>query len=144
MELPEGWEWLDDMIDDWEVPDELRRPSPVINVSLAIQILSCDTTGLEIRALVGEFILQDALFNSWILEERKGDGAGVRQLAQLSAKVRDQTRFVYEAWRGFASALELEGRPEDVSPVISNARDRLAAALRESVDVLSALRGGGQ
>lgn len=142
--MPEGWEWLDELADEWQPPEELQGPSNGVPVNLAIQILSCDVLDLEARALVGRFITEDAQFTSWFLREVKGSGRDIQQVAALSRTPFRQARLVFAAWQHFRECLHLEGQAEDVAPLLAAAREALDAALSTAVDTLVTARGDRQ
>ncbi|WP_327136051.1 hypothetical protein OG311_38980 (plasmid) [Streptomyces sp. NBC_01343] len=140
LSMPEGWEWLDEMPDEWHPPEELKEPSNAAEINLAIQILSCDSVSLEIRALVGRFVTEQSQFTSWFLREVKGSGRDLSEVALISRSPLKQTRLVFEAWKRFQECLNAAGRDEDLFPKISASKNNLAGALTDAVDALVAAR----
>ncbi|WP_162906971.1 hypothetical protein [Allorhizocola rhizosphaerae] len=104
MSLPEGWEWLDDVPDEWEAPEELRRPTRFPHANLAIRMLSCEYLSHENRVLLGRFISEYSLFQMWYLDERKESGGDPKEAALLAQVPMNQTRLVYEAWKQLENA----------------------------------------
>ncbi|MFD7631533.1 hypothetical protein ACFV7Q_36930 [Streptomyces sp. NPDC059851] len=137
MSMPEGWEWLEEMPDEWHPPEELRGPSNAAAINLAIQILACDVVSLEIQALVGRFIIEQSQFTSWFLREVKGAGRDLREVALISQSSLKQTRLVFEAWKALQESLNAKGRDEDLFPVIAAKKDALAGALTDAADALA-------
>ncbi|WP_143667181.1 hypothetical protein [Streptomyces sp. ms184] len=136
MSMPPGWEWLDEMPDEWHPPEELKKPSNAAEINLAIQILSCDSVSLEIRALVGRFITEQSHFTSWFLKEVKGSGRDLSEVALISRSPLEQTRLVFEAWKKFQQCLGATGRDEDLFSKISASKNNLAGALNDAADAL--------
>ncbi|MFC1429147.1 hypothetical protein ACEZDB_00530 [Streptacidiphilus sp. N1-3] len=108
MARPQGWEWLDDLPDEWEAPSDLQIPTPYPEVNLAIRLLSCDFLGFEVRAAIGRFVTQEALYDIWFLENFEAAGWGMKKAAQLREVPMEQTRIVYEAWKVLDSINGLE------------------------------------
>ena len=66
MPMPPGWEWLDDLPDEWEAPPDLQIPTPYPEVNLMIRLLSCEFLGFEVRAEIGRFVAEEALYDMWL------------------------------------------------------------------------------
>ncbi len=113
MARPQGWEWLDELPDEWEAPSDLQSPTPYPEVNLTIQLLSCDFLGFEVRAAIGRFVTQEALYDIWFVENVEAAGWGMKRTAQLREVPMEQTRIVYEAWRALDSIRGIEA-PNDV------------------------------
>ncbi len=82
-------------------------------MNLTIQLLSCDFLGFEVRAAIGRFVTQEALYDIWFVENVEAAGWGMKRTAQLREVPMEQTRIVYEAWRALDSIREIEA-PNDV------------------------------
>ena len=123
------------MSDDWDPPDELMRPTRYPSDNLAIIMLTCETLGHDIRVLLGQFITEQSRLNIWFLEEVKGSGKSVDETLRLTTFGDEQTRLVYEAWKGFERALGT-GR-ERVAAHAEALRDALFRAVTELVEVRS-------
>ncbi|MGV9315390.1 hypothetical protein ACWDR0_24875 [Streptomyces sp. NPDC003691] len=140
MSMPEGWEWLEEVPGEWNPPGEIQDPSNSVGVNLAIQILSCDAVGLNIRVLVGRFIAEQSNFTIWFLREVKGSRRDLREVAIISRTPSVQTRLVFEAWSVFRGALTEAGSVEELLPKVVAGRDGLSRALVEAIDKLVAAR----
>jgi len=75
---PAGWDWLDEVPDDWVPPEDLSGPTGSVDTDLAIRLLSCEILGPEVRAAVGRFVTEQAQYLLWFLTE--GRAAGIRAL----------------------------------------------------------------
>jgi hypothetical protein len=98
---PEGWEFLSDMPDAWEPPEELRKSgrSPMLN--LVIEVISSAFIGNDILRAAGEVLAEYAAFSEWCSPA----GAGrldFEQQTRCSLEISYLTRDVYTAWRAFA------------------------------------------
>src|SRR5262245_58287676 len=94
--LPPGWEWLDDLPDEWEPPAELREPTPLPHTNLAIKIMSCDFISHEACAALGRFVTEHALFTMWYVRSVKHSGRWTGKQAAILADIPyEQTRVVY-------------------------------------------------
>jgi len=77
------FDWILELPDGWEPPDELRTPSMSIEANLAIRMLSCDYLGHEVRVLLGRFITEHSLFTLWYLREAKSSRYGLKETLML-------------------------------------------------------------
>ncbi|MGW0871748.1 hypothetical protein ACWD3Z_14825 [Streptomyces sp. NPDC002740] len=109
MSLPDEWTWLEEMPKGWSTPEDITGPTAVPATNLVILMLSSEMLGNDMVELLGEFIAEDARFNSWIGSVGKRE-LSVRDLAECSVLVRECTRSIYEAWCDFYRAHEGEQR----------------------------------
>lgn len=140
MPAPRGWEWFDELPEEWEPPEELLSPSNSPEHNLAILMLSCDVLGRDVCALIGRFITEQSLFTLWFLRDVKRSGRDLKEAALISGIGHHWTRQVYEAWMRFYSSTKTEGPNEGVRTLIVEARAELAKALQNAVDALAAVR----
>jgi hypothetical protein len=111
--MPQGWEWLDDLPEEWEAPPDLQRPTRYPEVNLVIRLLSCEFLGFEVRAAIGRFVTEEALYDMWFVENVERAGWGEKKSALLREVPMEQTRIVYEAWK-VLDAVEGLNAPNDV------------------------------
>ena len=137
MSLPSEWEWLEEVSHGWEPPAELRGPTGVPKVDLAIAMLSCDRLGNDLIELVGELISEDARFTMWFVQEAKGRVESEKELALLSLVPEEQLEHVYEAWAAYMRAdREAGGKVAEVQAE----RRGLEHALRRAIGRLAEVR----
>ncbi|MBY8343996.1 hypothetical protein LXH13_00540 [Streptomyces spinosirectus] len=105
MSVPEEWAWLEEMPEGWPTPAEITGPTAVPATNLVLLMLSSEMLGNDLVELVGEFIAEDARFNSWIGAEGKHE-LSMRQVAECSALLRECTKSIYEAWHDFSLVYE--------------------------------------
>jgi len=132
MTRPPGWEWLDDLPDEWEAPSDLQGPTPYPEVNLTIQLLSCEFLGFDVRVAIGRFVTQEALYDMWFIENVESAGWGMKKAAQLREVPMEQTRVIYEAWRVLDSISTLEAPNDVLLEQRVSATAALRAALEES------------
>jgi hypothetical protein len=109
MTLPEGWEWLNDMSEEWVPPAEIRQPTNNAALNLMIKMLASQIQGNDIIELVGMLIAESARFSIWFASEAKRKVASNKELAVLSTRGHEQARLIYEAWLGYVAAFESSG-----------------------------------
>ncbi|MFI1509028.1 hypothetical protein [Streptomyces sp. NPDC020597] len=90
-----------------------------------ILILSCDFLGFEVRAAVGAFIAEEALYDMWFVENVGSAGWEMKKSALLQEVPMEQTRMVYEVWK----ALEAVGELDAPDHVLLERRTVATAAL---------------
>lgn len=139
MPLPEGWEWLDDLPDEWEYPPELEAPTPFPETNLVIKIVSCKYIGHDVRAAVGRFVSEHAIYTIW-LTEVKGSGGTAKDMAVLGNIQQEQTRRAYEAWKAFDDVSGLSAPNEVLRERRTTAAATLAAVLTDGADTLARVR----
>ncbi|MGX1403790.1 hypothetical protein [Streptomyces ambofaciens] len=91
MSVPEDWAWLEEMPEGWPTPAEITGPTAVPVTNLVLLMLSSEMLGNDLVELIGEFIAEDARFNSWIGAEGKHE-LSMRQVAECSALLRECTK----------------------------------------------------
>jgi|HigsolmetaAR206D_1030411.scaffolds.fasta_scaffold01205_14 hypothetical protein len=134
------FDWILELPDGWEPPDELRTPSMSIEANLAIRMLSCDYLGHEVRVLLGRFITEHSLFTLWYLREAKSSRYGLKETLMLGGLPREQTRVVYEAWKRFDEISAMRAENSVIGERRRVARKELAAALQAGIANLSRVR----
>lgn len=134
MPVPPGWEWLDDLPDEWEAPSDLQSPTPYPEVNLAIQLLSCEFLRFEVRVEIGRFVTEEALYDMWFIENFKTAGWGMKKSAQLREVPMEQTRTVYEAWKAFDAVGKLQASNDVLREQRVSAMAALRVALQEAVE----------
>ena len=105
MSVPDEWAWLEEMPEAWPTPEEITGPTAVPATNLVLLMLSSEMLGNDLVELVGEFIAEDARFNSWIGGEGKRE-LSMREVAECSALLRECTKSIYEAWGDFSEVHE--------------------------------------
>lgn len=91
MPMPQGWEWLDDLPDEWEAPPDLQSPTPYPEVNLEIQLLSCEFLGFEVRAAIGRFVAEEAFYGLRFVDNVETAGWGMKKSALLREVPMEQT-----------------------------------------------------
>ncbi|BCB88104.1 hypothetical protein Psuf_054170 [Phytohabitans suffuscus] len=142
MPVPEGWEWLNDLPREWEVPSELLEPAGSPEVNLVIGILSSEILGHEVRAAVGRFVTEHALFTIWFAEDVKRSDRSMKESALLSQIPAEGTRSVYDAWKKFRDVDGLDAPPEEIRNRRVAAAADLTAALEGAAEKLARVRDG--
>lgn len=142
MPTPEGLEWLNELPEELETPLDLREPTENPEVNLVIKILSCEILGHEVRAAVGRFVTEQALFTIWFLDDVKGSGREMKESALLSQIPMEQTRNVYEAWKKFESIDELVAPNEVLRERRVTTAAGLTTALEHAAEILVRVREG--
>jgi hypothetical protein len=139
--LPPGWEWLDELPDEWEPPAELGVPTSVTHTNLAIKIMSCDFIGHETSAAVGRFVTEHALFTMWYVREVKQSGQWTGKQAGILAGIpSEQTRVVYEAWKAFDDVALHTAPSENLRERRAATQAALATALNSAATTLADTR----
>ncbi|GGS04803.1 hypothetical protein GCM10010269_49700 [Streptomyces humidus] len=105
MSVSDDWAWLEEMPEEWPTPAEITGPTAVPATNLVLLMLSSEMLGNDLVELIGEFIAEDARFNSWIGAAGKRE-LSMRQVAECSALLRECTKSIYEAWCDFSQAHE--------------------------------------
>lgn len=137
MAFPDGWEWLQEVPDEWEPPAELRTPTALPRINLPLQMLAMDILSNDSIDLVGQFISESARFNVWFATVAKGSGRTPKELAMVGQAPGNQLRKVYEAWKDFRGAYErCRG---DIQGFLGEQK-ALDAALRRAVEELQEVR----
>ena len=140
MVTPQGWEWGDDFPEEWEVPVDLQAPTPYPEVNLVILLLSCDFLDFEVRAAIGTFVSQEALYDQWFVENVGAAGWGAKRSAQLREVPMEQTRIVYEAWKVLDGVNGLDAPDGVLLERRMRAIAGLHAALRGAVERFGEIR----
>ncbi|MFI8984653.1 hypothetical protein ACIG63_06110 [Streptomyces antimycoticus] len=140
MSMSHGWEWLDDLPDEWEAPSDLQSPTPYPEVNVAIQILSCDFLGFDVRAAIGHFIAEEALYDMWFVENVEADGWGGKKAALLREVPMEQTRIVYESWKTLDAVSEIDAPNDVVRERRVTAIAELKAALQRAAEEFERIR----
>jgi hypothetical protein len=138
-----AFEWLNDIPDEWEPPEELLEPTGDIVANLAIKMLRCEFLGHRVRILLGQFIAEQSLFTVWFLSERK-HGAGAKEAVELTLVPSEQVRVVYEAWQRFDGVPTTADTREELTKLgdrRAEARTELENALRTAIDALRHVQG---
>jgi hypothetical protein len=135
MPWPDGWEWLDEPREQWEIPDSLRGPVGSTPINLAIVMLSCDFLGHEILALLGSFITESSL--SYLRPPSRG--LGFRDQALLADVLTRHTRRTFEAWERFRLAAEQDGPHEEVRRNLEAGREAIKAELNDAISAFKQL-----
>ncbi|MFZ3493733.1 hypothetical protein ACODT5_10995 [Streptomyces sp. 5.8] len=135
MSRPDGWEWLDEPREQWEVPDSLRGPARSTPSNLAIAMLSCDFLGHDVSALVGRFIAEHSL----LYLRPPGKGLGFREQALLSDVLTRHTRRTYEAWDRFKTSAEQDGPSEEIRRNLESNREALKVELNNAISAFRKL-----
>ncbi|WP_143658084.1 hypothetical protein [Embleya scabrispora] len=137
MSRPEGWEWLDEPREHWDIPASLRRPGGSPQSNLVIAMLSCEFLGHETVALAGRFITEYSM-----LYLRPPDrGLNFHEQSRLGAVITRHTRRTYEAWEGFKAAAENDGPAAEVRRLIQEGRQALALELNSAISAFRQLPG---
>ncbi|GAA3681638.1 hypothetical protein GCM10022267_80530 [Lentzea roselyniae] len=98
MKEPDGWEWVDELPDEWRPPQELEAPTNDPGTNLAIRLLSDDkTVGHNVRVLVGQWIAERSLLTLWFLGDMGGARGRIRLEAELAALDSNLQHAVYDA-----------------------------------------------
>jgi len=142
MPTPEGWEWLNDLPEEWRTPLDLLEPTADPDTNLVIRILSCEILGHEVRAAVGRFVTEQALFTIWFLDDVKGSGRGMKESTLLSQIPIEQTRTVYEAWKKFEGIGDLDAPNGELRERRMVTAAELATALEHAAETLTRVREG--
>lgn len=132
MSLPDDWAWLDD-INEWSIPEELRRPAVSPEVNLAITILSWEAMPHDIIAETGRFVTESAQYTTWFHKNMKHSNRDLTELSQLMAVRSHRIRRVHEAWQRIIDAHESDEADETVGERVIAARAALAEALHNAV-----------
>jgi hypothetical protein len=143
MPVPQGWEWLDDLPDEWEAPPDLGVPTPYPEVNLAIRLLSCEFLGFEVRVAIGRFVSEEALYDMWFIENVETASWGMKKSALLREVPMEQARIVYEAWKRFEGVGELDAPSEDLRKKRMAASSELVATLERAAETFVRIREGG-
>lgn len=142
MPVPEGWEWLNDLPKEWETPPELLEPTGDPEANLVIRILSSEVLGHEVRAAVGRFVTEHALFTIWFFDNVKRSDRGMKESALLSQIPAEETQNVYEAWKIFEDVDELDAPREELRNRRVAAAAGLTTALERAAERLARVRDG--
>ncbi|GAA1020278.1 hypothetical protein Aple_078810 [Acrocarpospora pleiomorpha] len=142
MPIPEGWEWLNELPEEWETPPDLQTPTNNLEANLVIKMLSCEILGQDVRAAIGGFISAQALYTMWFFDDVKSSGRGMREVTLLAVFPTEQTRDVYKAWKRFERVGEQEGRDEVLRDRRIAAAAELAEALERAAEALDRVRKG--
>lgn len=134
---PEGWEWLNELPDEWVPGDDIREPTRIPSVNLAITMLASQRLGNDIIELVGMLIKENARYSTWFASSAKAGVGSDRDLALLSMLGHEQTRLVYEAWTSYAAAFESSG---GLAAACDAQYAKLRDALRDAISTLSEAR----
>ncbi|MFD7454232.1 hypothetical protein [Kitasatospora sp. NPDC059827] len=137
MNWPEGWEWLDEPRERWDVPDSLRGPAPSAPLNLAVAMLSCEFLGHELCVLVGRFVTE----NAQLYLRPPGKGLTFREQSLISNVLTRHTRRTFEAWERFRLSEEREGPAHEVRRLLQENRELLASELNEAILAFSRLPG---
>lgn len=138
--MPRGWEWLDDLPDEWEAPPDLQSPTPYPEVNLIIQLLSCEFFGFEVRAAIGRFVAEEALYDMWFVENVETAGWEMKKSALLREVPMEQTRIVYEAWKVLDAVSELDAPSDLLLKRREMATTALTTALQEAAERFARIR----
>lgn len=136
----DDFDWLSEVLDEWEPPGELLEPSRSVVANLAIRMLSCDYLGHEVLVLLGRFIAEHSLFTLWFLKEGKASQRGLKEAAILAGLPRRQTRVVYEAWRRFEEVSDMQEADAVLAERRRVAQEELSVALQAGIATLSRAR----
>lgn len=142
MSMPQGWEWLDDVPNEWEAPPELQNPTPYLEVNLAIRLLSCDFLGFDVRVEIGRFVTEEALYDIWFVENVQSAGWEMKRTALLREVPVEQARIVYGAWTVLDSVNELDAPDGVLLERRKTATAALKVALQEAADRFVRIRMG--
>lgn len=135
--LPEDWKWLDELPETWAIPEEIRTPTRIPQHNLSIRMLSSQMIGNDVVVLLGTWLTKYAEFNMWGATKGKGVAAvSVRDLAFRVAESRDITRRIYVAWREYEVKMEATGRRFNSG---QPEYDALVVSLRDGIEKLSQL-----
>jgi hypothetical protein len=134
MPMPPGWEWLDDLPDEWEAPPDLQIPTPYPEVNLMIRILSCEFLGFDVRAAIGRFVAEEALYDMWFVANIETADWEMRKSALLREVPMEQTRIVYKAWKVLDAVSELDAPNNVLLERRVAATAALTAALQETAE----------
>lgn len=140
MTVPRDWEWLDGMPDEWEAPRELQDPTPYPEVNLAILLLSCDFLSFEVRAAIGHFIVEEAQYDMWFVENFETAGWGTKKSAQLREVPMEQARIIYEAWKALDAVNGLDAPNEALLQLRVGAIAGLMDALQKAAEEFLRIR----
>lgn len=128
------------MPDEWELPDELLRPSSSVEMNLAIAMLSCDSLGHEARTLVGRFVSENSLYALWFLKFGKRGAVNVTEALRLAGVPMEQAGQIYPYWSRFRATLD--SAAPDGATTVRRMRSELEHALLRAVEVLEGARDG--
>jgi hypothetical protein len=132
---PEGWEFLGDMPDPWEPPEELRKSGRSSMLNLIIEMISSTFIGNDILQAAGKVLAEYAAFNEWCSPA----GAGrldFEQQTRRSLEISYLTRDVYTSWRAFADRF---GPVRSVGWAVAE-REALLSTLRRAESELRNMR----
>ncbi|WP_406294603.1 hypothetical protein OG948_06735 [Embleya sp. NBC_00888] len=137
MSRPEGWEWLDEPREEWDIPDSLRGPAKLVQSNLAAAILSCDFLDHDILALVGRFITEHSLFYLRPLAK----GLSFHEQALISDVLVKHTRRTFEAWERFRQSAEQGGPAGEMRSLMQANRLALSNELNNAISAFQQLPG---
>ncbi|MFY1636230.1 hypothetical protein ACN27F_23655 [Solwaraspora sp. WMMB335] len=140
MSMPQGWEWLEDLPDEWEAPPDLQTPTPYPEVNLVIRLLSCEFLGFEARAAIGRFVTEEALYDMWFIEKVQTAGWEMKKSALLREVPMEQARIVYEAWKVLNAVSELDAPDAVLLERRVTAIKALTSTLQEAAERLVGIR----
>jgi hypothetical protein len=129
----DGWASLKDLPEKWVPPEELRQPTELIRLNLAILILAADTVGNNVLELIGEYVSEEARLHNWFgTEARKTLGIG--RIAELANRNWNAQRHIYEAWLAYEDERKRLGRARE-------AKKNLIDVLRRHIAESAEMRG---
>ncbi|MGW6930033.1 hypothetical protein ACWGE0_08160 [Lentzea sp. NPDC054927] len=120
MTKPDGWEWLNELPEEWKPPQELEVPTSDPGANLAIRLLSDERVHHDVRVLLGQWITERSLLTLWFMGDSGGEWVNLRREAELAILDNTHQHAVYDAW---------------------TSRSGLAEALQEAVRALATARG---
>lgn len=132
---PEGWEFLGDMPDPWEPPEEIRGSGRSSMLNLIIEMISSAFVGNDILQAAGSVLAEYAAFNEWCSPA----GAGrldFEQQTRCSLEISYLTHDVYTSWRAFANRF---GPVRSAGWAVAE-RNALLTALRKAESELRNMR----
>ena len=89
----DGPSWVDYVTETWDVPAELRVPTPYTETNLTIQLLSCPALNLDRQA--GRFLVAALAQHDFLVERRSGETTDPRWFAaQYEAGQREQQQIL--------------------------------------------------
>lgn len=137
MTLPEGWDWLDELPEEWDPPAEIREPTSNAALNLTIKMLASQILGNDLIELVGMLISESARYSIWFGSEAKMKVSSNKELAILSMLGYEQARLVYDAWLQYSSSFGSSG---GLVGSYEEERSRLRDSLLNAVSKLSETR----
>lgn len=133
--VPEGWEFLHQIPEEWQAPPELLQPPKSSAMNLILQIVTSEFASNDILEASGRLLSAYAALNGWLAtagSKRLGFEGVTRVSAEISFVVRD----IYAAWVAFLEAFA----PTSRVGVADEERRMLVLAIREGASRLDALR----